>query len=176
MVDDRDGRREAGRFTLLTALVSGALAAIVVAAGLRWGMSGRGFGLGSAAAIGVGVGAAFGGLMIVLNFAMVRRGIVPIVPGDDAATRKAVRRAVRDGHADDRRIDALARDFVGRSPRVPWLPYLYLALVALAVLRLIGGAHQTRDIVVQSTLAVIWLVCAAGARRQQRRLTTYGNR
>jgi hypothetical protein len=73
----------------------------------------------------------------------------PLAFGADAATRRAVRRALRTGKAPDLRVDALARDMATRAVRNTWQLWLFIGVLAVqivgAALRILGraGAVQT---------------------------------
>jgi predicted lysophospholipase L1 biosynthesis ABC-type transport system permease subunit len=77
-------------------------------------------------------------------------------------TRRAVQRALRTGHADDARIDALARETADRTVRNKWLLILYAVLavlqLALTIIRI-----ADRDAEWQIAVSVVVTALFAGA-------------
>jgi hypothetical protein len=69
---------------------------------------------------------------------------VPLSFGTDKATQRAVQRALRTGHADAARIDALARDTATRTLRRSWPLWIFVVAITLqtagAALRIIDNA------------------------------------
>lgn len=98
----------------------------------------------------------------------------PLLPGADKRTREAVARALRSGRADDPRVDAIARDFAGRTLRRPWTIWLFgcwtLVEGTTTVLRLIDGDG---DALLSGALTVGFAVLGGAAVVGRRRNRAY---
>ena len=76
--------------------------------------------------------------------------------GESPETRRAVRRAIRNGETDDARVDQLARRAIRATPGVRWARYFFAAMVVFSIVRLVTGSHQISQIAVQLSYAALW--------------------
>lgn len=125
-----------------------------------------------------------GVVVVVIVFALcgVTAAVVQLVRGDTGLrslrdespeTRRAVRRAIRDGRTDDARVDQLARWTIQKTPRVRWAKFLFGGLLVLSILQLIFSSHTAGQIVLHSAQAALWTVMIVLGIVNQRRLDGY---
>jgi hypothetical protein len=79
-----------------------------------------------------------------------------LLRGESAETRRAVRRAIRDGETDDARVDQLARRVLQVTSRRRWGRYLFATMLALSILLLAVGPHTVTDIAVRASHVLLW--------------------
>lgn len=103
-----------------------------------------------------GVALVLGGLVFVI--VRLRRGDIGFgqLRNESPETRRAVQRAIRDGEAEDARVDQLARRVIRAAPNVRGLKYLFGTLVVLSIARLIFDSHTTSDFALHSSQAALW--------------------
>lgn len=126
--------------------------------------------------IGLGVALVLGGLAVIVWRLRARRMDPPLMLGADRNTQRAVRRAVRDGHAADPDIDLLAQDLVNRSSRSFLPSYLYVGFAAFFVVLAALADTDGWELVRSVTLAAMCLTAAAAFYLHQRRLRRYRGR
>lgn len=121
----------------------------------------------------VGVAIVLCGLVVVLVQLM--RGDIGIgrLGGESPETRRAVRRAIRDGGTDDAGIDLLARRAIQATPSVRWAKYFFGVMLALSIARLIFGSHQVSQIALQVSQAALWTGLIVLSIVNQRRSDSY---
>ncbi|BAL88202.1 hypothetical protein AMIS_29820 [Actinoplanes missouriensis 431] len=111
------------------------------------------------------------GFMIV----QLRRGDIGIgvLRGESEETRRAVRRAIRDGYADDARVDHLARRALEAAVRPRWARYFFAAMLLLSIVLLAVGSHTVTDIAVRIGHVLLWSGLIALTVVNRRRLDDY---
>ncbi|WP_250030161.1 hypothetical protein [Paractinoplanes maris] len=112
--------------------------------------------------IAAGVALVLAGILGLIWAVQKRVRNAPMMVGADRATQRAVRAALRRGHATDPNVDALARDLIERSPTPRWLPYLYLAFAAFFLALLFLGDRDAED-VIRTVICVLMSLTVAGA-------------
>ncbi|MGI5212410.1 hypothetical protein [Plantactinospora sp. CA-290183] len=170
MLRDRARQRLTRRMWLSAIVVSVAVAVPVILGGLLVGSE---VSTGSWVLIGGGAGLLIAGLLV-LAWQFGRRRIdPPLVEGSDPATRRAVRRALRDGHTDDPRVDELAHDLIARNLPAGWVPLFCAGLAVLSLMMLLLGDRDPGDIA--RTVVTVPLAGIAGYQswRQRRRMQDY---
>lgn len=88
-------------------------------------------------------------------------------------TRRAVRRAIRDGATDDARIDRLTRQVIRATPSVRWTKYLFGILVVLPLGRLVFGSPTTSDVILLLSQAALWTLAIVVTIVNERRVDRY---
>ncbi len=88
-------------------------------------------------------------------------------------TRRAVRRAIRDGGTDDAEVDHLARQTIRLTPRIRWAKYFFGAMLAQSIVQLAVGPHTAGEMVLRSAQAGLWTSLAVLSIVNQRRLDGY---
>ena len=120
-----------------------------------------------------------GGALILCGLAVVivqlRRGDtgIGLSRGESAETRRAVRRAIRDGETDDARVDQLARRALQVTSRPRWARYLFATMLALSIFLLAVGSHRVTDIAVRASQVLLWSGLILLNVVNQRRLDNY---
>jgi hypothetical protein len=96
------------------------------------------------------------GLAVVI--VQLRRGDtgIGLLRGESTKTRRAVRRAIRDGDTDDARVDQLARRTLQATSRARWGRYLFATMLALSILLLAVGSHTVTDIALRASQVLLW--------------------
>ena len=127
----------------------------------------------STAFVVAGVAIVLSGLILV--FVQLVRGDIGFAQlrGESAETRRAVRRAIRDGETGDARIDQLARRAIQSTPVVRWAKYFFGAMLVVSIVRLIIGSHRISQIAVQVSQAALWAGLIALHIVNQRRSSRY---
>ena len=126
-------------------------------------------------AVLVVTGVAFSLCGLAIVFAQLARGDIGFgqLRGESAETRRAVRRAIRNGQADDARVDRLVRQFIRVTPRVRWAKYFFGAMLALSIVQLVVGAHTTGEVISHLAQACLWVSLIVLSIVNQRRLDSY---
>ncbi|GIF38635.1 hypothetical protein [Actinoplanes xinjiangensis] len=81
---------------------------------------------------------------------------IGLLRGGNAETRRAVRRAIREGETEDPGVDRLARAALQAMVPPRWARYLFATMLALAVLLLATGSHTVTDIAVRTSQVLLW--------------------
>ncbi|MCO8271341.1 hypothetical protein M1L60_12125 [Actinoplanes sp. TRM 88003] len=112
---------------------------------------------------------------LVVAVVQLRRGDIGFgqLPGEDRETRRAVRRAIRDGHTDDARIDQLARRILRSTPRVHWAPYFFATMLVLSIAVLIGVAFTGGKVALPASQILLWAALIALDAVNKRRAANY---
>ena len=93
--------------------------------------------------------------------------------GRSPETRRAVRRAIREGETGDADVDRLARRAMKGTATARWTTYLFGALLALSVLLLVVGPHTPGQLALRSAHALLWAGLIALNVVNRRRLDSY---
>ncbi|WP_203834272.1 hypothetical protein [Winogradskya humida] len=93
-----------------------------------------------------------------------------LLRGESVETRRAVRRAIRDGETDDARVDELARQTFRMIPRLRWARYFFAGMFVLSIILLAVGDHTAGDTVLRVSQALLWagLIVLDGVNRRRR--------
>ena len=77
--------------------------------------------------------------------------------GESRDTRRAVRRAIRDGHTDDLRIDQLAREVIRLTPRIRWAKYFFGSMLALSIALLFSSLNEPIQVIRHVSESALWI-------------------
>jgi hypothetical protein len=110
-----------------------------------------------------------------LAVVQLRRGDVGLRPlrGQSAETRRAVRRAIRDGHTDDAEVDRLARQALRGTPRLRGARYFFAVMMALSIVLLAIGPYRATIVALRGSETLLWAVFIALNVVNQRRYDNY---
>ena len=93
--------------------------------------------------------------------------------GESRETRRAVRRAIRDGHTDNPRIDELAREVIRSSPRLRWAKYFFGLMLMLSVGLLMTDLVEMSQVVRHGLESTLWIGLIVLSIINERRLNGY---
>ena len=115
---------------------------------------------------------AFGLILVVVQLIRGDHGL-GWLKGESRETRRAVRRAIRDGGTDDPGIDRLARRVIRSAPRVGWAKYFFGVMLVMSVYLLVRRSDETLEVVQRVLQSALWTGLIVLIVVNERRLNAY---